>query len=94
VNFNFSLIPNASNWYKMYVVWVAAAIAVLNVVQVNSDAIQALIPPAKLPYYNLGLAIFAGLVRQIHQPVIQPTPSAPPVLPSSPARMVVHTKEK
>lgn len=74
---NLKFIPNASQWYKMYVVWVAAAIAVLNVLQANSDAIQALIPSAKLPYYNLGLAIFAGLVRQIHQPVISGTPAQP-----------------
>lgn len=84
------LIPNASQWYKMYTTWIVAAIALLNVVQANSTAIQALIPAEKLPYYNLGLAIFAGLVRQIHQPAI--VPAGNPVTAST-QRMIVH-KEK
>lgn len=89
-----SFIPNASQWYKMYVVWVAAAIALLNVLQANSDAIQALIPAAKLPYYNLGLAIFAGLVRQIHQPAIVPAGTSASSTPAVSALKMTVQKEK
>lgn len=72
------LIPNASQWYKMYTTWMVAIIALLNILVENSDTIQAIIPTADLPYWNVGLAIATGILRQVHQPVLAATPEKAP----------------
>lgn len=69
------LIPNASQWYKMYTTWMVAIIALLNILVENSDAIQAIIPTEDLPYWNVALAIITGALRQVHQPVLVTTPT-------------------
>lgn len=83
-------IPNATQWYKMYTVWGLAIVALLNVLEKNSDAIAALIPPKDLPYWNVGLAVAIGFVRQIHQPAIVPAEATT----AAAKRMVVYPKEK
>lgn len=67
------LIPNASQWYKMYTTWMVIIIALLNILVEYSDMIQTIIPTDDLPYWNVGLAIVTGVLRQIHQPVVQTT---------------------
>ncbi len=67
-------IPNASQWYKMYTTWMVAAIALLNILVENSDTIQTIIPTDDLPYWNVGLAIATGVLRQVHQQAVQVNP--------------------
>ena len=76
-----ALITNASQWYKMYTTWMVAVIALLNILVEYSDTIQTIIPKDDLPYWNVGLAIATGILRQVHQPAIQtatPVPANPP----------------
>lgn len=72
------LIPNWKQSYKFYVVILGVAVAIFNWLAVNQDAVKELIPPDKLPYWNIGFAIAGVILRNIHQPAVSTAPPETP----------------